>query len=246
MAKSSGLGDKFYVGGNDISGDFVSFDNISTSMKPIEGVTGIDKFAMERLSGLRDGEISGQCAFNKAAGASFQLLKNVPTTDTLMTYAKGSVIGNAAACLVAKEVNFSGERATDGGFFFKVAGMGNAYGLEWTQQLTAGIRSDTTATNGASFDTAASVSFGLQAYLHVFSFTGTSVTVTIQDSADNSSFTGLTGGAFTAATAGGTWQRIQTTRAQTVRRYLRVATTGTFTSATFFVAFVKNATTVNF
>ena len=36
-------------------------------------------------------------------------------------------------------------------------------------------------------------SFGVQAYLQVFSFTGTDVTITIQDSADNSSFANITG-----------------------------------------------------
>jgi len=76
-------------------------------------------------------------------------------------------------------------------------------------------------------------------------FTGTSVTATIQDSADNSTFATLTGGLrFTAATAAGV-QRLQGGRTATVRRYLRVATTGTFSSATFSVVFVRNKNTVS-
>ena len=247
MTKQSGMGDRFYLGGFDVSGDFVSFDNISTSAAVLEGVTGIDKLAMERLPGLKDGEITGQCAFNDAAGMSFQQLKAVPTSDVLMTYAKGVLIGNAAACCVAKQVNMDATRGDDGSFLLKMTGSANGYGLEWANMLTAGVRVDTTATNGASYDTAVSLNFGLQAYLHVFAITGTSVTVKLQDSADNSTFADIAGATFAAAPTAGTWQRIQTTRTQTVRRYIRVATTGTFTSASFWVGMTKNpATVVNF
>ena len=104
------------------------------------------------------------------------------------------------------------------------------------------------ATNGASLDLAASTSFGAQFYLHVTAFTGTDVTIKIQDSADDSSFTDLTAGAFTSVTSGPQSQRIQTARNATVRRYLRVATatTGGFTSVSFVVTAVKNTVTVNY
>jgi hypothetical protein len=87
----------------------------------------------------------------------------------------------------------------------------------------------------------------LQAYLHVFSFAGTSVTVKLQESSDNGggdAFADVTGGAFTAAT-GRTWQRIAT-GTQNVKRYLRVVTTGTFSSAVFAVMVAYNRTAVVF
>jgi hypothetical protein len=108
--------------------------------------------------------------------------------------------------------------------------------------LTPFRKVDTTATNSTAVDygaAAASVSFGWTAYLHVFAFTGTSVTVTLQDSADNSSFTALTGGAFTAATGRTKQQLISSSATATVRRYVRVATSGTFTNADFAVNFVR-------
>jgi hypothetical protein len=92
--------------------------------------------------------------------------------------------------------------------------------------------------------------FGLQAYLHVFAVVGTSVTVKLQESSDNSgdAYADVTGGGFTAVTAvaGTGSQRIQTSRTQTIERYLRVVTTGTFSSATFAVAVVRNDTSVVF
>jgi hypothetical protein len=52
--------------------------------------------------------------------------------------------------------------------------------------LTAAPRTDTTATNGTSYDFGTgSTAFGLQAYLQVLSFTGTSCTIKLQESSDN-------------------------------------------------------------
>ncbi len=79
----------------------------------------------------------------------------------------------------------------------------------------------------------------------MFAITGTSVTVTLEDSADNSSFAGFTGSAFTAATVLG-WQRIAGAAGATVRRYVRARTSGTFSNAQFAVVFVKNETAVAF
>lgn len=71
--------------------------------------------------------------------------------------------------------------------------------------------------------------FGAQAYLQVTKFTGTSVTVTVQHSPDNATWSTLA--AFTAVTAAPAFQRVAATG--TVGRYLRVITTGTFTAASF-------------
>ncbi len=95
---------------------------------------------------------------------------------------------------------------------------------------------------GASTDDTGSSAFGLQAYLQVTAFTGTDVTVKLQDSANNSSFSDLTGGAFAATTTAHTTQRIATSNSATVRRYVRVAltTSAGFTSLSFAVAYVRN------
>lgn len=88
--------------------------------------------------------------------------------------------------------------------------------------------------------------FGAQAYLQVTGFTGTSVTVAVQDSADNSTFTAVTGLTFTAVTAAPAWQRLATAGNATLRRYVRVATTGTFSSATFAVMANRNLSATGF
>jgi hypothetical protein len=245
--KTSGLGDNFYIAGYDMSGDIGS---ISLSGGPATlDVTGIDKSAHERIGGLRTGSMSWKAFFNPALGLTHDKLAALPTADVICTYARGTTLGNPSACQVSKQINYDGTRGDSGEFTFAVEAQCNGFGLEWGLQLTAGKRTDTTATNGTSVDFGTgSTNFGLQAYLHVFSFTGTSVTVKLQESSDNGAgdaFTDVTGGGFTAAT-GVTSQRIATSSSQTVERYLRVVTTGTFSNAVFAVTVVRNDTAVSF
>jgi hypothetical protein len=246
MAKQSGLGDNLYVAGYDLSGDIGSLDTISGSLAVIE-VTGIDKSAYERLGGKRDGKLAYSSYFNDAAGQEHPRLSLLPTTDQILTYCRGTALGGSAACINAKQLNYDGNRAADGAFTFKVEADANGFGLEWGVQLTAGKRTDATPTSpatGVDF-TAVSTAFGWQAYLQVLAITGTSVTVTLQDSADNSAFANLAGGAFNAAAAVGA-QRLAGASNATVRRYVRAITTGAFSNAVFSVVFVPNTTAISF
>lgn len=244
MAKQSGLGDKLFVAGYDLSGDVGALNKIGGGPAALD-MTGIDKSAYERFGGMLDGGIDFTGFFNDAAGRAHPRLSTLPTTDQIVTYLRGQGIGNAAASIVAKQVNYDFTRGADGALGIGVSTTGAAsYPLEWGEQLTAGIRTDTSATNGSSLDAGAASAHGLQAYLHVFAFTGTSVTVKIQSSSDNGAgdaWADITGGGFTAAT-GVTSQRIETVVGQAVERYLRVVTTGTFSNAQFAVQVTRNQT----
>lgn len=239
MAKQSGLGDGLLVGGYDLSGDTGAVDNVSGGPALLE-MTGIDKYAFERQGGVRDGKIEWTGFFNDAAGQNHPVLSTLPRTDVAASYLRGRGIGSPVASAIAKQVGYDGTRGDDGSLTFKVEAQSNSYGVDWGVQLTAGLRTDTTATNGTSLDTTASLSFGGQAFLHVTALTGTNVVVKIQDSADNSSFSDVTGLTFTSVTAAHTAERLAVSNTSTIRRYVRVATTGTFTSATFVVGFTKN------
>lgn len=238
MSKQSGLGDAFWVGGNDISGDIQTV-KVANPIATIDG-TDITQSANARLFGKRDGTMD-LSVYMDPLGAH-PVLSALPTADTLMTYARGTVLGNPAACLNAKQVNYDPTRAADGSLLIAVQGTANGYGLEWGVQLTAGLRTDTAATNGTSVDQAAATSFGAQAYLQVTAFTGTDCTVHIQDSADNSSFSDVSGLVFTATTAAATFQRLATSNTATLRRYVRAitSTSGGFTSITFGVVLNRN------
>jgi hypothetical protein len=242
VAKQSGLGDRFWLNGNDLSGDIGSLQRIGGGPATLD-LTDITQSAYDREGGMRTGAIEFTSWFNPAR--AHPVLAALPRTDVIGTYGRGAALGAPAASCRAVQVNYDGARGQDGAFSFGVSLQSDGLGLEWGQQLTAGVRTDTTATNGASLDNGAATSFGAQFYLHLTAFTGTSVVVKIQDSADNATFADLSGAAFTSAT-GATFERIATGASATVRRYLRVVTTGTFTSASFVVNAVRNETVTVF
>lgn len=308
MGKQGGLGFRWIVGGSDISGDISALDSIHGG-PALGDVTDITQSAHSRLGLLRDGGMAAT-AFMDAANAH-PVLSALPTADIeMMALVPPLVTGSPVACLNAKQIGYDPSRPADGSLTLKTEGQGNGFGLEWGAALTAGIRTDTTATNGTALDggggfatpavpgsgsPAANTSplpatvvvsggtvsnvvvngvsvgtgdgtytvpagqsitltysvaptwtwtlqtaFGAQAYLQATGFAGTSVTVTVQDSADNSSFAAVTGLAFTAVTAAPNAQRLATANTATLRRYVRVATTGTFTSASFAVMLNRN------
>jgi hypothetical protein len=97
---------------------------------------------------------------------------------------------------------------------------------------------DATAVDGGATPGATSESWA--AYLHVFAVAGTgtpTLTARIQDSADNSTFADVTGGAFAAKTAIGS-ERIAGAAGATLRRYVRSARviSGTGPSITYGIA----------
>jgi hypothetical protein len=243
MAKSTGLGDNFYIAGYNISGDTNSLSKISGAVAPID-VTDITQSAYGRLGGLRTGEIDFTVYMDPAAGASHVALSSLPTADALATYFRGTAIGNPAASMTAKQIDYNPTRSPAGDLTFAVACQSNAFGLEWGAQLTAGLRTDTSATNGTSNNDGAATAFGAQAYLQVTAFAGTDCTVTIQDSADNVSFAAVSGLAFTAVTSAPTTQRIFISNVSTLRQYVRAITTTSagFTSITFAVQYTRNLT----
>lgn len=102
---------------------------------------------------------------------------------------------------------------------------------------------DTNTTTGDSKNDGAATTTGWMSHLHVFAVDGGSWVIKLQDSADNSSWSDVTGGAFTAAT-GATSQRLTSATGATLRRYVRYVATRTGGSAgdgiTFALAYARN------
>jgi hypothetical protein len=252
MSKQTGLFTFLLVDGYDISGDT---QQLGTVAKPREllDVTPINKGAFERLSGKRDGTLELVAFFNPAVGAAHEVLSALPTADTCLSFITGASPGAPAGSLVAKQITYDGTREDDGMLTFAVSANGNAYGLEWGHLLTGDGTVPYTTSGGAEdldgFDdgAGAATDFGLQAYLHVLDFTGTSVTVTLEDSDDDGTdpYAAIPGGAFAAATGPG-WQRIETGRTANVKEFVRPALTGTYTNAVIAVSIVRNVKDVTF
>jgi hypothetical protein len=158
-------------------------------------------------------------------------------------YLRGAGIGSEAFCMVGKQIDYNPNRGDDGSLLFTTSAQSNGFGADWADQLTAGKVTHASGASTTGLDTLAAASFGWQAYIQVFSLGSGTAEITIEDSADNSAWLTLSGAEFTDATTR-TFERIQSSSATaTVRRYLRVTTSGTFTDLVFAVAITKNDNT---
>ena len=245
MAKQGGLGMACYVDGVDLSGDIGSIGSISGVVN-LQDITGIDKSAIERIPLMRSGSIAFNSWFNPTTvSGQHANLSTRPTTDRNIVVATAvTVLGDDAAGMVCKQINYDANRQQDGSLAFSIEAQSNAFPLEWGEALTAGKRSDSSATNPTSglddlIAPATTSAFGATMYVHLFSFTGTSVTFTLRDAATEPTYAAVTGGGSTAMSAIGA-QRWSTSATQSIRRYLSIGTSGTFSNAVFFVIVVRH------
>ena len=151
MAKVTGLGDNLYIAGYDISGDVGALGKVSGS-HAVKEVTCIDKYAVERLALTRDGEIGFTGWFDTATGAIHAALNSLPSTDVLLTYARGTTRGSPAACVIAKQASYDVNREVGGALSVACQGVGNGAGLDWGLQLTAGKETIAGAGNSTGVD----------------------------------------------------------------------------------------------
>lgn len=239
MSKRSGLGMRLYVGGYDISGDINSFGNINGGPAPLD-FTDVTQSANARLGGQRDGGCQFTSFFDDATDQSHDVLGALPTAAVDAMGLVGVTIGSSAFACRARQINYDPNREKEGGLLFTTDLQSDGYGLEWGEMLTAGTRTESAATDGTSLDGTAATSFGWQAWLQVFALASGTPTIKIMDSADNSSFTDLSGGGFGTIVARTGVRIAAATPTATLRRYVRVSTTGTFAGLTFAVMIVRN------
>ena len=240
MTITSGLGQQFYVDGYDLSSATGSATRIGKSQATFDKPA-ISDSGMRRIPGLRDGTIDFTTYFDDTA--ILPVLSTLTTSDRYATWLFGTTLGDVSASVVAKQIGYDPTRDQSGDINFTTSMPGNAYGLEWGRAMTAGQRSDTTATNGTGYDWGAGTTFGMQAYLQVFSFTGTDVTIKLQESQDDDmgdAYADVLN--FASVTAAPQAQRVTVTG--TVEQWLRVvtSTTGGFSECTFAVAVTRNST----
>jgi hypothetical protein len=237
MAKRSGMGQILCIGGYDLSGDVGVIKN-AASPRGVQENTGLNVSSVGRCLLRGDGILEHNVWFNDAASQSFPVLKALPTADTQVLWGMSSTLGDPAAGLVAKQVNFDWAKRPDGGVEGAVQCIAQGTPLEWCRMLTGGVDTHTGATDEASVDdgVAGTTAYGIIGYVQVLAFNGTNITLTIQESSDNGSTDAWASKlAFTQITAARKFER--KTATGNVERYLRVVSSGTFTTAEVLVVY---------
>lgn len=206
--------------------------------------TTIQDSAMARLDGLRDGRLATVSHFDDATGKSHDAWADFPASraDRILTWAHRGTLGAAAISCYGQQEQLTYRLEQNGDLLLDAAVVGNGYGVEAGHLLTAGLQASTgtEALTGVDDGAGAATDWGAQFYLHVTAFTGTSVDIMIQDSDDDASTDPYVDiAAFTQVT-GPTFERIQTSRTENIKEWLRVDLDGTYTALSLVVVAVPN------
>jgi hypothetical protein len=248
MAIASGLAEQFFVDANDLSAATAGARRLSSSMSPLQTPV-ISERGMRRIPGLRDGAMDVDSWFDDSV--IHPVLSTLPTVDRVATWCLTTALGGPTASIVGKQIGYDPTRGQDGSLALATSVLGNGSALEWGRSLTGGgafgnlaVQGSAGSLTGYNDEAIAATNFGLQLYVHLLSFTGTSITIAVHDSNDNGAGDAyaIVPGATTAALTTPGAVRVTTSATENVKEWLRITTTGTFSAATFVAAYVRNAT----
>lgn len=232
MAFVHGKGAAVLVDEYDLSAFLNSYDGAATA--DTAEVTTFGNGAKAYVGGLKDATISLSGFFDGSTGAVDEVLQAALGGSALITLcpAGAGTIGNR--CSLADCISTSYSVSAPVGDAVTVSAEAQVSGGMLPGVVLASLVARTATGNTSSVDNGASTANGAKAFLHVTAFTGTNVTVKVQESADNSTWADC----ITFAQATGVTSEAATA-ASTIDRYLRVNISGTFTSVTFAVAIAR-------
>lgn len=236
MALGHGKDTAVYLNGRNAGTYLKSAD--ATHTADTHETTTMGSSYVTRVGGLFDSKMSCDGIYDGTATTGIYALAKAALSSSsvsiLNVYPLGEVSrGDVGLALRARITDHSVEMPCQN--ILTVSSNFTGYGkLELIESLHP-LAAETTTGNGTALDGAAATTNNGAVWVHCTAFTGTSITLTVEDSADNSSFATIA--TFTAITAGGSSERIAITG--TIRRYVRVVRSGTYTTATFSVGLYR-------
>ena len=233
MAKVNGLGVRLYAAGYDLSGDVNVVDSIGYTQQLLD-VTTLDLAARARIAGMSDSSLTVNGWFEAASdhAAYTSNTGKLPTADQIVFTQMGTALGDPFCGMTAKEATYVVNRAP-GSALATTATYSSTAGeqAEWGVTLTASKTTNASAASGTGVDNAASSANGCVAYLEAMSLVSGTCVVKVQHSTDNSTWADLI--TFTSVTTAGVPFAQRSTASGTINRYLRVNTSGTFSTIVF-------------
>lgn len=238
MAFKHGKSTSVYLNAVEISGYLNSVDLNATT-----DVADTTTFGATWKNGLT-GAISATADYGglyDGANAQADLLPLLAPGVLTICPVGGATIGNPARLFNAYDTTYA-ESVPVGGVV-AIAGSWFADGTVGIGDVLHVLGEDTNTTTGSSKDDTAATSTGWTAHLHVTAVDAGSWVVKLEDSANNSAWADVSGGAFTAATTA-TSQRLTGATGATLRRYVRYTATRTGGAGgdgiTFVLAYARN------
>lgn len=238
MALGHGKDTAVYLNGRNASSYLKSADiNLSTEAHE---TTTMSLQYVTRIGGLRDSKVSLSGLYDGTTTTAIYAMARAALASSSTALLAVYVLGESAlgavgfavrARLASHKVDMPCQTIVTVGADFQ--GNGD---MELIESICI-MAAYTTTGNGTALDGAAATTANGSAWVHCTAFTGTSITLTVEDSADNSSFATIA--TFTEITAGGSSERVAITG--TIRRYVRVVRAGTFTTATLSVGLSRSA-----
>jgi len=238
MAFVHGKDAKVLIAQYDLSADLTGYNWGKGRQLPDVTTMGNDDKVF--LAGTSEGKITVQGVFNGATDRSDEeittLYQNGTETVISASPQTFSAIGDRVHMVNGFVENYQPRSSVNDAVRF-------SSGMQASATVSGGVvlhhnNQESGTGNFASVDAGAGhapSTVGATAFVHVTEFNGTDATITIEDSANDSTWGSLV--AFTQVTAVGAEK---VTVAGNVERYTRIALTGTFTTITFVVSFARH------
>lgn len=161
----------------------------------------------------------------------FPVTSQLGADSGVLTYAPAGATAVGDALFMAPITSTDLQKSAPVGGVCAISWTAQAQGAAACGQMLHPLAEDTNTTTGSSKDDAASTSTGWTGHLHVLAVDGGSWLIRVQDSADNSSWSLVSGFQFTDVTAAATERLTSSSKTATVRRYVRYTATRTGGSA---------------
>jgi len=189
------------------------------------------------IAGVESGSMSIQGLWDGSASAADEVLDSAIAAESVVTVCIDGydAIGNKAVMMKGENVSYQIRSTTTDAVRIVAGGTADG-GVRTSGVVLQPLEAETTTVDNTSYDSGASSSVGGMGHLHVTAFSGTSGTLALEHSANDSTWATLI--EFDSVTGVGAQHKLAT---GTVNRYLRFAITAdSFTSLTCAASFARN------
>ena len=239
MGKTTGLQTKFYLAGVDMSADVASISNIGYT-QTLADTTNLSVSAMERIPSTLDGNLAISAFFDSSNGHSTWVPSgDIPTADRNAFVGMSTTAGEACLFGAFKQTSYYVSRPDAGTGAITCAidlsaadGASPSFGVLQTAGLETNAASDTYT----AIDNGASSASGGRMSVQCTSIGSGSITLSLEDSADNVTYASLA--SFTAISAAGSSEIVSISG--TIDRYTKLVASGTFTNAVVIVGLSRS------